>query len=83
MKNYIISEQLAQTVINFLGQQPYATVFQMITALQQMQEASIVETAQVLEAAPTETVVAPAETVAAPTEEPSSTTGEEAKATAN
>lgn len=40
MKNFIISEQLAQAVLNYLAGQPYAQVFQMIQAIQGLQEAS-------------------------------------------
>lgn len=40
MKQFVISEQLAQGVLNYLATQPYAQVFQMIEAIKSLQEVS-------------------------------------------
>ncbi len=38
MKQFVISQELAQGVLNYLATQPYAQVFQLIQGLQNLQE---------------------------------------------
>jgi hypothetical protein len=36
--SYVISHELAEAVVNYLSRQPYAQVFELIAALQQMEQ---------------------------------------------